>query len=290
MEREILTGPQGEAVLAERTRALEDAGYAGQVTLMDGGLNLFLEDETGRQRLFRDGEGFLHGKDGRSIRREDLQAMLREAPAVFSPNVLLRPVVESFLFPTLSYVGGPGEMAYFGQLEPFFHHHEVGAPIVTPRASFLVVESKIQKVLDKFDLTPEDLLDTDALLTRLAKEDVPEEVTKALGMWRGAVGSGSKDLMKAVADVDPTLKGAVTAVRNTTFAALSDLEKKVVQAVKRESETTVGQIRKAQVNLWPRGRPQDRVLNPLHFLARFGPEFIQAVKGEIEVELGPETG
>ena len=290
MEREISSGAEGEAVLVERTRAIEEAGYEGQVTLMDGGLNLFREDDSGRQRLFRDGRIIRYGKGGAGLDPEELLAGLRDDASDFSPNVLLRPVVESYLFPTLSYVGGPGEMAYFAQLEPFFRHHGVGAPIVTPRASFLVVESKVDKVLDKFGLAPEDLLNTDRLLTEMAKEEVPESVTKALGMWRGAVGSGSKDLMKAVADVDPTLKGAVTAVRNTTFAALSDLEKKVVQAVRRESETTVAQIRKAEVNLWPGGRPQDRVLNPLHFLARFGHGFIDAIKGEIRVELGSETG
>lgn len=290
LEHEILSSAEGEAVLRERTRLLEQAGYSGQVTLMDGGLNLFRENGSGRQRLFRAGDEIREGKEGAPVGRQELLERLRDDPEGFSPNVLLRPVVESFLFPTLSYVGGPGEMAYFGQLGSFFQHHDVSPPIVTPRASFLVVESKVDKVLDKFGLTPEALLDADRLLTEMAKEEVPEGVTRALGIWRGAIGSGSKDLVKAVADVDPTLKGAVTAVRNTTFAALSDLEKKVVQAVKRESETTLAQVRKAEVNLWPRGRPQDRVLNPLHFLARFGREFTGAVKGEIRVELGVETG
>ncbi|NNM34969.1 MAG: bacillithiol biosynthesis cysteine-adding enzyme BshC, partial [Gemmatimonadetes bacterium] len=137
LEREIVSAAEGEALLAERTRLLEQAGYSGQVTLMEGGLNLFWENGAGRQRLFRDGEAFRYGRGGESIERQELLSRLRDDARDFSPNVLLRPVVESFLFPTLSYVGGPGEMAYFGQLGPFFRHHDVGPPIVTPRASFL---------------------------------------------------------------------------------------------------------------------------------------------------------
>ncbi len=290
MEREILTALQGEEVLARRTDELEAEGYAGQVTLMEGGLNLFLENETGRHRLFRGEGGFQVGRGGPSFDQADLLGLLGSQVEDFSPNVHLRPVVESYVFPTLSYVGGPGEIAYLGQLGSFFDHHGVGAPIVTPRASLLIVEPKIDKVLDKFGLTTEDLRDGDRLLTRMARDEVSEEVTRALGGWRGSVGSSSKALTEAVSSIDPTLKGAVANARNSTFAALSDLEKKIVQAVKRESETTVAQIRKAEVNLWPRGRPQDRVLNPFHFLARFGDEFLEAVRREIRVELGVETG
>lgn len=290
MLRELESAAEGEAVLAERSAALDAAGYATQVALLDQGVNLFLEDDTGRHRLFRDGSGFRLGRSGRLLEGEDVKRLLRDDASPFSPNVLLRPVAESYLFPTLSYVGGPGEIAYFGQLGPFFEHHGVGAPMLTPRASFMVAEAKVDKVLEKFGLEASDLRDTDGLLTRMAREDLPEDVVRALGKWRGAIGELSKELTGAVATVDPTLKGAVAAVRNAGFAGLGDLEKKVVQAVKRENETMVAQIRKAEANLWPKGSPQDRVLNPLHFLSRFGDEFITAAQAEIQVELGVETG
>ena len=73
-------------------------------------------------------------------------------PTVLSPNVLLRPVVEASVFPTLSYVAGPGEMAYFGELDAYFRAHGVTMPIVYPRWAATPVEGKIRKVLDKFGL------------------------------------------------------------------------------------------------------------------------------------------
>ena len=92
--------------------------------------------------------------------------LVEESPHAISPNVLLRPVVESSVFPTLAYIGGPGELAYFGQLAGLFRHHGVDMPIVTPRASLLVVESKVAKVLDKFGITVDDVREGEALVSR----------------------------------------------------------------------------------------------------------------------------
>ena len=287
--RELETAEAAEGVLFDTSGELEGAGYHSQVVLMEGGVNLFLETEAGRHRVYRDDSGYRLGREGASLAQGEVLSRLDDDVGSFSPNVLLRPVVESFLFPTLTYVGGPGEMAYFAQLGDYFAHHDVGAPIVTPRASLVVAEAKIDKVLRKFELEVGDLRDVDRLLTRMARDETPEAVVSALGRWRGSIGELSKELTQAVVAIDPTLKGAVAAARNAGFASLADLQKKVVQAVKRENETTVAQIRKAEVNLWPNGRPQERMLNPLHFLARFGEEFIPAAMAEIRVELGVET-
>ena len=45
-----------------------------------------------------------------------LVAKARPSPERFSPNVLLRPIVQDTLFPTICYVAGPSELAYLGQL------------------------------------------------------------------------------------------------------------------------------------------------------------------------------
>ena len=46
------------------------------------------------------------------------------------------------------------------------------------------------------------------------------------------------------------------------------------------------QLEKAAVNLFPLGQPQERVLNVMPYLARYGPALLEAVAGAIRVQLG----
>jgi len=203
-----------------------------------------------------------------------------------SPNVLLRPVVESAVFPTLSYVAGPGETAYYAQLADYFDAFGIGMPVIHPRFGATAVESKIRKVLDKFELDIQDLgRPFHEISSELAREEIPESVRRAIATLRGAIGKGVGELQAAVREVDPTLKGPVQHVRSQGFAALEDLERKIVHAMKRENEIALAQLQKAQLHLFPEGKPQERVLNPFYYLVRYGWAFLDDARQSFEVNL-----
>src|SRR5690606_27747866 len=116
--------------------------------------------------------------------------------------------------PTLGYVAGPGEAAYWAELAPLFASHGVPQPLVFPRFSATLVETKVGKVLDKFALEPGALdRPLHEIAGDLAREELPEAVRRALGELRGAVGSGTAALADAARGVDPTLKGPVQRVQ-----------------------------------------------------------------------------
>jgi len=267
-------GERAEA-LARRAGELEAAGYHNQVTILEGGANLFLEGSQGRDRLFVEGAGLRMRREGRVLTQEELDREAGAAPDRLSPNVLLRPVVESTLVPTLAYVAGPGEIAYLAQTAPVFAAHGIRPPVVHPRLSASVIESRVGKVLRKFDLELADLARPHhEVVGRVIRDDLPPAVREALGKMRGDIARGSKELQKAVLEVDPTLSGPVDHLRNQGFSLLDDLEKKVVQARKRESGIAVQQIEKAQVQLFPMGTPQERVFPAVYYLVRYGPELM----------------
>ena len=277
----------GEDVLRETAEALRSDGYALQVPLIARATNLFVDLADGRERLRATGGGFRLGRSGGELSRRRLFDLIEHEPGSVSPNVLLRPVMESVLFPTLAYVGGPAEVAYFAQLGGLFRRHGVGMPVVFPRGSLLALETRVAKILDKFGLATGDLRDAEALLSRFARDQLPAEVRGAAEAWREAVESRGGELADAAATVDPGLRGAVMKARNAGLAALGSLEKKIVRAVKRNAETTRAQIVKAQVNLWPNGKPQDRVLCPPQYLMRYGPGFPALALRRIHALSGP---
>ncbi|MXW17338.1 MAG: bacillithiol biosynthesis cysteine-adding enzyme BshC [Gemmatimonadetes bacterium] len=275
-----------ETVLDETAEALEDCGYAPQVQLMSGATNLFVDLRGGRERLYRKDGGFVLGRSRGEVSRRRVLDLIENEPRSVSPNVLLRPVVESALFHTLAYVGGPGELAYFAQLRGLFRRHGAGMPVVVPRGSLLVVETKVEKVLDKHGLAAGDVRDAEALLSRFARDRLPDDVRDAVRQWRGAIESRGGELAEAAAAVDPALRGAVIKTRNSGLGALGSLEKKIVRAVKRNADTTRAQIAKAQVNLWPGGKPQDRILSPLQYLMKYGPGFPASALRRIRIPPG----
>lgn len=275
-----------EQVLADTARTLEGAGYSLQVPIMDEGVNLFLEGPAGRERIYRDGAGFRLRTSGRALTRDDIEAAVNVDGTALSPNVLLRPVVESHVFPTLAYVGGPGEMAYFAQLGAYFQAHGMEMPIVWPRFAAAVVETKIRKVLDKFDVAAESLdRPFHEVASDFARDEVPDDVKAAVGKLRGAIGAGVGDLQKAATRVDPTLKGPVQHLRSQAFVAIDEVEKKVMQAVKRESEIALAQLEKAQLHLYPNGKPAERVQSPMYYLARYGGAFLDELHDRFTVNL-----
>ena len=260
-----------ESVLTETAAELESEGYQLQVPVMEGGVNLFFEGPGGRERLYREGDAFRLRTSRGVVTADEVRAACTADPAVLSPNVLFRPVVESAVFPTLSYVGGPGEMAYFAQLKAYFEAHDIRMPVVYPRWAAAPIEAKIRKVLDKFDVEVHALQRPfHEISSDLAREEVPQDLRAAIGKLRGAIGGGVSALQKAATDLDPTLKGPVQQLRSQAMGALEDVEKKVMQAAKKKSEITLSQLEKAQLHLFPLGKPAERVQSPMYFLSRYG--------------------
>ncbi|MYC99689.1 MAG: bacillithiol biosynthesis cysteine-adding enzyme BshC [Gammaproteobacteria bacterium] len=275
-----------EALLGKTAERLQAAGYHVQVPILDGGVNLFFEGSSGRERVYRSGSDFRLRHSGELLARRRILAESHADPRVLSPNVLLRPVVEGAVFPVVSYVAGPGEIAYFAQLRDLFDLCGIRMPVIHPRFSVTVVEPKIRKVLDKLDLSLQDLARPfGELAGRVVQDDVPDGVRQALADLRGGIGRGVEELSRAAATLDPTLKGPAKHVRTVAFDALEQMRKKIIHSLKREKQTKLRQLEKAQVHLYPRGGPQERSLNACYYLMRYGREFLDALHDRFPVRL-----
>jgi bacillithiol synthase len=171
----------------------------------------------------------------------------------------------------VGYVAGPAESAYLGEVAPLFEGHGIAQPLVFPRFSVMMVERKVGKVLEKLSLEPSALARPLHEIARgIVRGETPEGVRRALDELRAALESGSAALVEAARPLDPTLKGPIERVKSVSLDALSDAERKIDQAVKRQSETTLQQLEKARIHLYPDGVPQERITNPVYFLARYG--------------------
>ncbi|MGH9261110.1 MAG: bacillithiol biosynthesis protein BshC, partial [Acidimicrobiales bacterium] len=221
--------------------------------------------------------------------RAEIERIASDAPERLSPNVLLRPVVEAALFPTVAYAAGPSELRYFPETASLYGVLAAAAPADGPvpqtavaRWSGVLVEARVAKVLDRHGLTLADLeAAPGALEARLVRESLPPDVAGVFGELRGRLELEYARLARGVATIDPTLEGRVETARNAALAGTHDIERKLVAALKRANATFVGQIARARHAVYPRGRPQERVLTLASFLVRYGPALLDALEAEV---------
>jgi bacillithiol biosynthesis cysteine-adding enzyme BshC len=269
----------------EAGRALVERGYHAQVVPHEDNVALFQLDGIRRGIRFRDG-AFVVG-DGEAFEKATLVEQARSEPESFSPNVLLRPIVQDTLFPTVCYVAGPNELAYLAQLKPIYERFGVPAPLFFPRAAATLLDAASARFLTRYQLPLESLQPrNEAALNELLEAQLPEAVEKALHDASSAVEEKMGRLMEAVPAIDPTLEGAARSAMGKMQHDLRTLHDKIIQAVKRRDETLRRQFTRTRALAFPDGQPQERSVAFVYFLNRYGPALIDRLVEELPMDMG----
>ncbi len=261
-----------DRALAAEAQRLRGAGREAPVAVGEGMTLVMLEGRAGRDRLRIAGDGaFQARRGGEQLTLADLERVLATEPGRLSGNVLLRPAVEAFLLPTVAYLGGPGELAYLAQAGPVFDALGVPRPAALPRLSGLLIEAKVDKVLEQHRLAAQDLARPEGdLAAALAREDLPTGAVAALEAARGALAERYAAFQAEAVAIEKTLEKPVENARNQALRGLQEIEKKLVAALRRQNETALQQVARAREQLYPAGKPQERVLCVASFLSRHG--------------------
>ena len=283
--REIAEGSPSTSPALAASRRLREAGYESQVRLHEGILNIFYAERE-RRSVRWDGQAFEVAEPRETFSKESLLSLAKEKPFFFSPNVLLRPLYQDSLLPTVAYVGGPGEIAYFAQMKGVYGEFGLPMPVIYPRKSLTVVEAKIGRVMAKYHLDIPDLWGgEDAIIRSLGEGGVPEPLARAVSLAASHVEQDFEPIIRDAAAFEPTLKESAEMSRGKLVEQLRFLERKIVQAAKKQNDIAVGQIRKAGSSLYPHGRLQERVLNIVPFLLKYGPGFTDKLDEAIDLDV-----
>ena len=259
-------------------------GYHAQVHPQDDSAALF-RIEGGRRAIRRQDGQFIVGDE-----RFPTDALLRQAterPTGFSPNVLLRPVVQDTIFPTICYVAGPNELAYLGQLRGVYQHFCVPMPLMYPRASATLLDSAAVRFLTKYKLPLEALQAQDeAALNELLRAQIPPVVEESFTVASQTIEQQMTRLVEAIPALDPTLEGAARSTLARMQHDLQTLHGKMIQAAKRRDETLRRQFIRARALAFPGGHAQERTIGFVSFLNQYGPALVERLDGELPLDLG----
>jgi len=273
--RELQSPGQTLALAAAAGAELAARGHEPQIEPAPDGTGLFYLD-AGRVSIRRRGGSLTVGETARDA--ASLVDEARRDPSRFSPNVLLRPVVQDTLFPTICYVAGPSELAYWAQLQGVYQHFGLSMPLIYPRLTATVLDSASSRFLARYGLPIEDLQHHDeAALNRLLEAQLPPSVDASLQQATEAVQARMNAVIEAVPAIDPTLAGAARTTLGRMEHDLRTLHGKIIHAAKRRDETLRRQFIRAQAQAFPEGHQQERAVGSIFFLNRYGRALIDRV-------------
>jgi bacillithiol synthase len=276
------------ALAAARSGAdLVARGYHMQVAPNEGSAALFYLND-GRKPIRRQSQGheFVLGEGG-TVPASELIERARRDPTSFSPNVLLRPIVQDTLFPTACYVAGPNELAYLAQLRGIYEAFGVPMPLLQPRASATLLDAAGVRFLTRHRLPLEKLQPQDEhALNELLRTLLPQSVERAVAAARSQMTESMAAVIDAVPVIDKTLEGKARSVLGRMEHELSSLEAKILQAAKRRDETLRRQFVHVKAQAFPQGQPQERAVGGISFLDRYGPALITKLLEELPIDSG----
>ena len=280
---EINSNSQTSKLVIQKSVELEDH-YHAQIKAK--ALNLFMFHKGGRHLIEPSDSGDYYLKNLRQrFTKEELLSIAVNNPELLSPNVVMRPLCQDTLLPTVSYVGGPGEIAYFAQLKPVYEYFNVAMPIIYPRASVTLIEEKIKKVLEKYSLEVEDLFgEIEPILSKVSEQVSEVKVDSLFESLTIRINEAVNEARFGIQQIDPTLNGTIDGTLNKFQQQLEVLKQKTQKAQQQKEEVSLKQIKKASLNIFPNENFQEREFSVIQYLNKYGPDFVKWISNEIVID------
>jgi bacillithiol synthase len=280
---EIGEGSPSSRCAMQVSQRLIEKNYTPQVRQQEGKLNLFLVEHE-RHPIHVVVDGFSVKDPERRFTRDELVEMARTTPHSFSPNVMMRPLVQDTILPTVAYVGGPGEIAYLAQLRGAYDEFGIPMPIVYPRKGFTVVEPQIGSMLETLSLSIQEVwgglsVKRDAL----AVEEIPEPLQRALATAAANLDRDLGAVCREATAMDGSLGQFAAGVHRKTQHQMKSLENKVVQAAKKNQDIVERKLTKLENRLYPNRQLQERVFNVTPYLMKYGLSWLEQLYRAVDL-------
>jgi bacillithiol biosynthesis cysteine-adding enzyme BshC len=284
--REIETAPASSYDVVAQSSILESMGYAVQTKPRP--VNLYYLNQLGqRLRIEQPSPGnFVILPEHQRYTRHQMIELCQDHPEKFSANVIMRPILQDAVLPTFAYIGGPGEISYMAQFRRIYEHFGLVIPFIFPRGSFTLIEPKIARTMDKvlkvtgrpsfsrrqvYEAVFEDI---QQLRKTMISDAESENLDTLFDGVDSEIAASLSKLEPALVKMDPTLQQFLAASAGQITKIIRGIREKSYKAGRRKHEELLLQLDKAELNLFPEGKPQERSINIFYYLNKYGPSLV----------------
>jgi len=280
-QEELLNYRQHSEKLIQRSAELEET-YHAQVKIRP--INLFMTHDNSRYAIEPVEDHFRLKHKRLKFSVEELSQLIADFPERFSPNVILRPICQDYLFQTAFYVAGPSEVCYFAQILPLYEDFQIHAPIIYPRSAATIIEKGVQTVFDKYQLALGDFfLNSDKIaekvINNLSDLHTDDDFAKA----QKDIEESMEHLKEILILLDRTIGDVADKYKQKMVALLTEFKSKTNEAQKRKYDTALRQTTKTSLAVFPNANLQERELNYFYFANKYGSEFISLLYHELAI-------
>lgn len=281
-ERELTTSPKLCEEIIHTSAELEKE-YDLQVKPKV--INLFYIHNGNRYLIEpRENNRFALKNSKKRFEHEEMMQAVNESPENFSPNVVLRPMCQDYLLPTVAYVAGPAEISYFAQLKPAYEHYDITMPVIYPRASVTFLEGRVTKFMKNFDVSFTEIFHHKTLMGKVVEKLSEIKVDDAISKAQEDFSKTFHDLRGMINKIDRTLLGTLDNVKEKLNTGLEILKDKLINAQAGKSDVAMKQIEKVTNNIYPHKNLQEREINVSYFLNKYDKMFIEKLFNEMEID------
>lgn len=266
------------SMLKATSHELEKEFHA-QVHVSPG--NLFLLSESSREALHPVDHGYqTRHANAKFIPFDDIQSIRSNK---LSPNVVMRPLVQDSLLPTVAYVAGPSEVAYFAQLNQLYAWAKRPMPVIFPRASLTLIEPRVQNLMNRNHLTVTELAsDVPDLMRQRVLEG--SGLSEAFQNASESLQECANELQPSVVNIDVTLHPTVEATLRQWMKELSKLQLRAERAERKHHQQLQSQIELCKQAIYPSGNLQERELPVLYYLAKYGDSVLEQIRSNLQLD------
>lgn len=259
-------------MLARRSEQLEAEGWSAILKpTSDSHLFYVTNQDHARSTLSYDGE--LRHPSGETTRMttEELSRIARDAAERISPKAALRPLYQDFVLPTVAYIAGPGELDYHAQITPFYNELDVVAPVLFPRLSATLLDSRSARAVEKSAASIENILGgerSELIRDMIRSEDGGAE--RVFAEARREIEEVFARIKNEIGGMDSTLAGAAQTSAGKSLFPLEQLREKTERALKQKHGTQIARLDKALALVKPQNQLQERMLCAGYWLVKLG--------------------
>lgn len=260
----------------DRTVELCRSGFSAPIEVQENNAHLFYTKNQERILLYRDENGFSSKEKDFKISESELLEEAVKHPEKFSNNVVTRPLMQEFLLPVLSFVAGPGEIAYWAVLGKVFSQFNRLMPILTPRLSFTLVTDQVNELVQSKKLTVQQVLEngTDGYKREWFALNRPIETFETVQSVKAEFTSSYEKLIKLAEDIDSKLLPVADQNMKRILSEIDYMENKLEQRVRKKVKEPLAEFDEIMLQLKPTVILQERIWNIYQFVNEEGPELV----------------
>jgi bacillithiol synthase len=266
--------------LLEQQRIIGNSGFPITIDSNESAANLFFYNPKTSERIlleFDPKSNQFVGKSGNvSYSKEQLIEIAYNNPEKLSNNVVTRPLMQEWIFPTLAFIAGPGEISYWAELKLVFEHFKLKMPPIVPRLNITLLERAIDRDMKELNL------DLAAVLSRGCVDErerylesiKDKEISELFSSLKSQLIKQYELIEEKTSQLDRGLLPLVKKNESYLLKEIGFMETKLEGSVKSKYDVILSKFIRVDLSLRPDGFPQERVWNIFYYLNQYGTDFI----------------